>query len=60
MKAIKIATWFVLSVVLLEGFFFLLSLSDTIANILGLCLFIAWGILTIKTTFFTTIKFKRK
>lgn len=55
----KLVVWFILFIVLLNVGFRMVTASNTIENMIGFFIIVAMVIITIKTKFLTTIKFKK-
>lgn len=58
-KFVKIAIWFLISMLLFSGIGSLLTMASTFANIIGYLLGVAYIVVTVYTKCFTTITFKR-
>lgn len=59
-KILLVAVWLVVSLLVVSFFCEMLSASNTLANMLGFVLMIAYALLSLKTRLFTKFKFNNK
>lgn len=59
-KIILISVWLVVSLLVVSLLCEMLSISDTMSNMLGFVLLVAYALLSLKTRLFTKFKFNNK